>query len=88
MNIRLFLTSKIWKEGKHYLAYSPELDVASQGKTPENAQEMLKDAISLFIETAKDMGTLNSILTEAGFVKKEKRWVSPIISLSPLEVTI
>lgn len=88
MNIRLFLTSKIWKEGKHYLAYNPELDVASQGKTPENAQEMLKDAISLFIETAKDMGTLNSILAEAGFVKKEKRWVSPVISLSPLEMTI
>lgn len=88
MNIRLFLTSKIWKEGKHYLAYNPELDVASQGKTPENAQEMLKDAISLFIETAKDMGTLNSILSEAGFVKKEKRWISPVISLSPLEMTI
>lgn len=88
MNIQLFLTSKIWKEGKHYLAYSPELDVASQGKTPEEAQVMLRDAISLFIETAKDMGTLSTILSESGFVKKEKRWVSPVISLSQMEMTI
>lgn len=88
MNIQLFLTSKIWKEDKHYLAYNPELDVASQGKTPEEAQIMLRDAISLFIETAKGMGTLNTILSEAGFVKKEKRWVSPIISLSQMEMTV
>lgn len=88
MNIRLFLTSKIWKEGKHYIAYNPELDVASQGKTSEEAQSMLKEALSLFIETAKDMGTLNIILSEAGFVKKEKSWVSPAISLSPLEMVV
>jgi predicted RNase H-like HicB family nuclease len=88
MNIRLFLTSKVWKEDKYYIAYNPELDVASQGKTIEEAQAMLKDALSLFIETAKDMGTLNIILREAGFVKKEKRWTSPLISLSPLEMTI
>lgn len=74
MNMRLFLTSKIWKEDKYYIAYNPELDVASQGKTAEKAQVMLKDAISLFMETAKDKGTLNTILREAGFVKKEKQW--------------
>ena len=88
MNIRLFLTSKIWKEDKYYIAYNPELDVASQGRTFEEAQLMLKNAVSLFIETAKDMGTLNSILKEAGFVKKEKRWVSPSISLAPLEMIV
>lgn len=88
MNLRLFLTSKVWKEDKHYIAYNPELDVASQGKTLEEAQLMLKDAISLFIETAKDMGTLDKILREAGFIKKEKMWTSPSISLSPLEMTV
>lgn len=88
MNTRLFLTSKIWKEDKYYIAYNPELDVASQGKTLEEAQLMLKEAITLFIETAKDMGTLNKILRESGFVKKEKQWTSPSIMLSPLEMTI
>ena len=37
--MKLFLTSKIWKEGRHYVAYSPELEVASQGKTLEEAEK-------------------------------------------------
>lgn len=35
--MRLILTIKIWKEGKCYVGYCPELEVASQGKTPEHA---------------------------------------------------
>jgi predicted RNase H-like HicB family nuclease len=40
------------KEGKLYVALCPELDVASQGKTIETALTNLKEAISLFIESA------------------------------------
>lgn len=86
--MRLFLTFKIWKEGRHYIAYNPELEVASQGKTQEEAAEMLKDAIKLFLETTKKMGTLPSVLREAGFVPKEKKWISPSISISSLEVKV
>ena len=70
--MKLFLTSKIWKEGKYYVAYNPELEVASQGKTLEEAEKMLKEALDLFIKTAKKIGTLNQVLVETGFVKKEK----------------
>ena len=86
--MKLFLTSKIWKEGEYYVAYNPELEVASQGKTLEGAEKMLKEAISLFIETAKKIGTLNKILEEAGFVKKEKRWLAPTVSFSSLEMKV
>ena len=86
INMKLFLTSKIWKEGKHYVAYNPELEVASQGKTLEEAEKMLKEAIGLFIKTAKKIGTLNQVLEETGFVRKEKRWLSPAISISSLEM--
>ena len=86
--MKLFLTSKIWKEGKHYIAYNPELEVASQGKTLEEAEKMLKEAIGLFIKTAKKIGTLNHILEETGFVKKEKRWLAPTISFSSLEMKV
>ena len=67
INMKLFLTSKIWKEGKHYIAYNPELEVASQSKTLEGAEKMLKEAVSLFIETAKKIGTFNKILGEDYF---------------------
>jgi len=53
-------------EGK-YVAYNPELEVASQGKTVEVAEKMLKEAVSLFIETAKKIGTFNKILREDYF---------------------
>jgi len=67
INMKLFLTSKIWKEGQHFVAYNPELEVASQGKTFEVAEKMLKEAVSLFIETAKKIGTFNKILREDYF---------------------
>lgn len=86
--MQLFLTSKIWKEGKHYVAYNPELGVASQGKDFEHAQKMLQEAISLFLETSKDVGTLDRILKESGFVKKLNKWSSPVITMSPFEMTV
>lgn len=67
--MKLFLTSKIWKEDKHYVAYNPELEVASQGKTFKEAEKMLKEAIDLFIKTAKKIGK-NIIKSEQR--KKEK----------------
>ncbi|HBB56646.1 TPA: hypothetical protein DEW47_01490 [Patescibacteria group bacterium] len=86
--MKLFLTSKIWKDGKYYIAYNPELDVASQGKTQEDAANMLKEAIRLFIETTKEIGTLNHVMKEAGFIKKEKEWLTPAISFSSLEMKV
>jgi len=88
MSIKLFLTSKIWKEGKYYIAYNPELEVASQGKTQEEAESMLKEAVNLFLETAKKIGTFSQVLQEAGFMKKDKKWLSPSISISSLEMSV
>jgi predicted RNase H-like HicB family nuclease len=34
------------------VAFSPELDIASQGKTPGEALANLKEAVGLFLETA------------------------------------
>ena len=34
------------------VALSPELDIASQGSTPQEALENLKEAVALFLECA------------------------------------
>ena len=60
------------KEGKYYVAYNPELEVASARQTLEEADKMLKEAVDLFIGTAKKIGTLKQVLEETGFVKKKK----------------
>jgi predicted RNase H-like HicB family nuclease len=38
----------IHKEGKWYVSLCPELDVASQGKTVEEAVENLREAVNLY----------------------------------------
>ncbi len=35
-----------------YVAYTPELDIASQGQTQRESLENLKDAVNLFLENA------------------------------------
>jgi predicted RNase H-like HicB family nuclease len=46
------LTAIIEKEGSGYVSLCPELDIASQGDTVEQARENLKEALELFFETA------------------------------------
>jgi len=43
-------TGLIWKEGEEFSALCPELDVASQGKTPAEARGNLLEAASLHLE--------------------------------------
>ena len=45
-------TAVIEREGNKYVALCPELDIASQGETVEEARKNLKEAIQLFFETA------------------------------------
>lgn len=84
--MRLFLTVKTWKEGKHYIAYTPELDVASQGKTVEHAEKRLNEAVSVFVEEAKSRGVLKDILISLGFLKTDRKWKSPRVSFSEMEM--
>ena len=46
------LTAIIEREGDGYLALCPEVDVASQGDTVDEARNNLKEALELFFETA------------------------------------
>ncbi len=46
------LTAIIEREGSGYVSLCPELDIASQGDTVEEAKSNLKEALELFFETA------------------------------------
>jgi predicted RNase H-like HicB family nuclease len=46
------LTAIIEREGDGYVALCPELDIASQGETIEQARANLVEALTLFFETA------------------------------------
>jgi predicted RNase H-like HicB family nuclease len=49
------LTAIIQREGEFYLALCPELDIASQGGTVEEARTNLTEALELFFETADEI---------------------------------
>jgi predicted RNase H-like HicB family nuclease len=46
------LTAVIEREGDLYVSLCPELDIASQGKTVEEARRNLTEALELFFEVA------------------------------------
>jgi predicted RNase H-like HicB family nuclease len=46
------LMAIIEREGDGYVALCPEVDIASQGSTVEEAHANLKEALELFFETA------------------------------------
>jgi predicted RNase H-like HicB family nuclease len=46
------LTAIIEREGDGYVALCPELDIASQGETIEEARHNLREALELFFEVA------------------------------------
>jgi predicted RNase H-like HicB family nuclease len=46
------MTAIIEREGNGYVALCPELDIASQGDSIEQARQNLQEALELFFETA------------------------------------
>lgn len=63
-------TTQVFKEGRTYVAYTPELDVSSCGRTEDKARLNLIEAVRLFLEEAGNMGTIDQILEEAGYVRR------------------
>lgn len=55
MNMFVF-TGILWKEEKEFSALCPELDVASQGKTPAEARKNLLEAAALHLESCFEDG--------------------------------
>lgn len=49
-----------------YSALCPELGVASQGETIEEAGANLKEAVELYLDSAKELGILKRVLEDAG----------------------
>ena len=46
------LTAIIEREESGYVSFCPEIDIASQGATIEEARDNLREALELFFETA------------------------------------
>lgn len=63
------LTGIIEREGDGYVALCPELDVASQGDSVEEARRNLAEAVELFFECA-DPAEIESRLRNEVFITR------------------
>jgi hypothetical protein len=75
--VKIEFTSQVFKEGKMYVAHTPELDLSSCATTQIKAQKNLMEAVRLFLEEAEKKGSLDQILAEAGFIRRNGRLVGP-----------
>ena len=63
----LLYTVQSWREGGMYASYCPELDLASCGRTNDEARHNLEEAVGIFVEECTRKGTLHELLEEAGY---------------------
>ena len=63
------LTAIIEREGEGWVALCPELDIASQGETVEEARHNLVEALELFFECA-DPSEIEGRLRDEVFVTR------------------
>lgn len=69
---------QVWKEGNMFVSYVPQLDLASCGKSVDDARKSIREALELFFEETEKMGTLQQVLEEAGFeTDQKKHWRAP-----------
>ena len=65
--VQIDFTEQIWKEGNQLIAHAMAVNVMSAGQSPNAVRRALDEAISLFLATAADMGTLEEVLQETGY---------------------
>ncbi len=60
-----------------WVAYNPELDVASCGPTEKKARKNLKEALDIVLVGAKKDGNLGELLKNSGFMVKGNKIKPP-----------
>ena len=60
--VKINIIVKIFKEGDYYIAYSPQLQIATQGHNQKEAQKRFNERVQIFLERGIETGTLHKRL--------------------------
>ena len=66
--------AEIFAEGDCYVGLCRELNVTSSGDTPEEASSSLQEAVEAFLAGCESLGTLEDVMEDSGFEKKNDMW--------------
>ena len=67
ISINVRVRAALKHEGDWYIAAIHSLDLFSQGRSEQEALKNLTEALSLFMQSCFERGTLNQVLLESGF---------------------
>lgn len=76
MAAQVVYRTEFFREQDLYVGLAPELNVSSFGATLEEAKHSLEEAVEAFLEECRLQGTLEEVLEESGFLKRDNRWFS------------
>lgn len=75
--MRINIQIKYFQENDVIVALCPELQVSSFGDTIVEAERSIKEALELFFDGCKELGTLSEVLEASGFSKLGPHWIFP-----------
>ena len=71
---KVIYKAEIFAEGDCFVGHCRELDVSSFGDTPEEASSSLQEAVEAYLEGCENLGTLDYVMVDSGFEKKNDVW--------------
>ena len=69
IKLNLQLPVSIFREGKHFIAHTPVLDLSTSGKNYEEVKKRFNEVASIFFEELVKKGTLDEVLESLGWQK-------------------
>ncbi len=74
-HLNFSLSVSIIKEENRFIAYSPAIDL----KSYKEAKQRFTEAVSVFFEELHEKGTMEEVLLDLGWKKKQKEWIPPVV---------
>ena len=81
-------TTRVFKEGRMFVAHAVELDVSSCGGSETKAAKNLKEAVRLFLVEAENIGTLDQILAEAGYFRGKRKLAPRFVTVQRMSLPV
>ncbi len=77
--LEVSLPVSITKEGKHFIAYTPALDLSTSADSVGEVKKRFDEVVQIFFEELIEKGTLDDVLKELGWTKTDKKWSPPVV---------
>ncbi len=75
-------------ENDKVVAYTPALDISTVGKDEAEAKQRFSELVNIFLADLVESNTVDSVLSELGWVKNQRQWSPPTISQKSINVRV